>query len=202
MILQSLTVTLILIAGLIGFESLARLTQVSQSFIRKLVHVSMGLTVVAITYFVDYKVFIWSAIIFTIILIAARKYYRLFSLRDRQDKSWGEVFFPIGIGMTALLAPTATIFAVSVLIMTLGDTAAYVFGDAFPRSHVILPGRTIAGSGANLFVTLAILLSFGIDPVPAAIATSGVVIAEILSIRGLDNLMMPLVATVILTLFH
>lgn len=198
MIINGLLVSAILLVGLVLFELVARRTKISKTAIRKVVHVGMCLLLIGLTFFFDYKVMILVGVFFTILLIAARRYFRLYSLRDRSDESWGEIFFPIGIGLTAAIATTQQIFIAGVLILAITDTIAFVVGRRFPGAYKITYNRTVAGSGAGLIATFIILAALGFPLLTSVIVTIGVTVGEIFSRRGADNLTLPGIAAILL----
>ena len=198
MIIPSILVCIILLIGLVTFELIARRTKISKTAIRKIVHVGMCLLLVALTFLFDYRVMILVGLFFTLLLLAARRYFRLYSLRDRSDESWGEIFFPIGVGITAAIATNQQIFIASILILAITDTVAYVVGKRFPNAYKITYNRTVAGSGAGLIATCCIVFATGFTLIDCLVVTAGVTIAEIVSRKGADNLSLPVSAAVLL----
>lgn len=199
MIVQTGIVLAMLAAGVAFFELLARLTKVSKVVIRKMIHVGMALMSIAVGMVFGYRIMIVAALVFALVFVVARKTYRFQSVRDRSDESWGEVFFPLGVATSALLAPTQMIYTVALLILAFSDTAAFVVGKKFIRSKKIMKGRNVAGSGAGFLVSLIVLLLFGVQPVFGLIAASAVSVAEVFSKNGFDNFAMPVVAVMVLS---
>ena len=199
MIEDLLIVVGVLFAGLVGFEVLARITAIPQHLMRKIIHVGMCLLVVGFTFIFDYKVMFGTGLIFTAILLIARKVFIFHSLRDRHTESWGEFLFPLGIAISAYTAGTQEIFIAAMLILAFSDTAAYVIGKRYPRSTQIIPHRTIAGSGAGFITSMVILLVLPFSLQVVFLTAVAVAIAEIVSHKGFDNLTMPVVAAIVLT---
>ncbi len=188
-----------LLAGLIGFELLSRLTKIPQSVMRKVIHVAMSLVVIGFTFIADYQVMIWTGLFFALLLLVARKVFRFYSLRDRSNESWGEILFPLGIGLSALIASDHTIFIAAILILSFSDTIAYIVGNKFPNSRAIIAGRTIAGSGAGFITSLVILLALQYGILLSLVTAGIVAIAEVFSRRGFDNISMPVAVAVFLS---
>lgn len=189
----------VLVFGLIGFETLARLSPISQSLMRKVIHIGMCLVVIGFTFIFDYRVMFGAGLCFALLLLVMRRIFKFHSLRDRHDESWGEIFFPLGIGLSAFIASTQVVFIAAVLILAFSDTTAFVVGRRYPKSRQIIPNRTIAGSGAGFISSFIILISLQFS-LGVAIATALLVtVAEIFSQRGLDNVTMPVVAAAALS---
>ncbi|WOB47947.1 hypothetical protein NYR97_11645 [Xanthomonas hydrangeae] len=144
-------------------------------------------------------------------LIATRKLpslkmYRQLSV-DRRDGtvSWGDLWFPVGLGGTAILfgAQSAEWLAAA-LVLTLADSAAALTGTRFPS-----PGYRIAGGRKSLGGTCACLIAASVCIVLAGWASglnwswigcfglaAVVTTVEAVSTRGLDNLLLPLATAV------
>jgi len=189
----------VMFAGLIGFELLARTTNIPQSLMRKIIHIGMCLLVIGFSFLFDYKIMVATGFFFVLVLLVARKVFDFHSLRDRHGESWGEIFFPLGIGLGALVASTHGIFIAAMLILALSDTIAFMVGRRYPKSRQIVPHRTIAGSGAGFIMSLVILIALHIPFGFAVLAAFVVAVAEIMSQRGLDNTTMPVVAAAALS---
>lgn len=198
---ELLIVVGVFFAGLVGFEVLARLKIISQSIMRKIIHVSMSLVVICFTFLFDYKVMVAAGLFYAVILLIARKVFKFYSLRDRHDESWGEIFFPLGIGLAACIATSQMIFIAAMLVLALSDTVAYVFGRRYPKSRQIVPNRTVAGSGAGFVTSLVIVIALQFTFSTALAAALVVLVAEVISQRGLDNVTMPVAAASVLSLF-
>lgn len=193
-------VTGALLIGLVVFELVARYTKIPKNVMRKLIHVGMCVLVVGFSFFFDYHVMGWVGLFFTLLFVIARKVYKFQSIRDRHGESWGEIFFPLGIAASAFLAADHTAFVVALSILAFSDTAAFIVGKACKKSPVIIPGRTIAGSGAGLIVTVIILVLARYDLATILMTSAAVLIAEIFSKKGFDNFALPTAAVLVLRL--
>lgn len=182
-----------------AFEALARKTKISSVLIRKLIHVSMSLVMIAIACLFGYRYLIIIGMGLTIAFILSRKFYRLRCLRDRSDQSWGEITFPLGIAVSAIISVNQNIFIASMLVLAFSDTIAFVIGRHFRKAPKIIGDRTIAGSGAGFVTSLVILISLGFGVYCSLITAFAIFIAELFSKKGFDNLTMPVVAAIILS---
>lgn len=132
-------------------------------------------------------------------------------LQDCDRKSMGELYFALSIGALILLTPDSPLlYIIPVLILTLADTAAAIFGRLIPSKPLtgFLRGKSVAGCTAFFSVAAVIcvamlavytsLPAWQITTATLVVATATCV-AEAACRRGLDNLMVPLVAWAVLS---
>ena len=127
-------------------------------------------------------------------------------LHDCDRRSLGELYFALAIA--ALLLATQgspLLYAIPLLILTLADTAAAIAGRLLPSGQLtgFLRGKTVAGCTAFFAVAaavcLAMLSNFTQLPawqvaVAALLVATATGLAEAVCRRGLDNIVVPLVA--------
>lgn len=161
---------------------------------RKILHVLMCLAIVSSTIFVDYRVYIWCGAIFTVVMAASR-HWHMASLASRRADSIGEVCFPFGVGVAALVSDRQAAFMLAVALLGAADTLAFVVGSRF--GHPIRTGKSFAGSAAFIVTALVILLPT--VPAPIAFATAVMAtIGEAVGVRGWDNVVIPVVTALCL----
>lgn len=190
--------TVLLLTGfLLINELIARVWQPPAEVSRKIAHVGCAVIAALSCAWMDYR---WYAIIgvgFAVALALARRYLPLRSLRSRSERSLGELLFGIGVAAASLLADRTLGFVLAVLILGLADTAAFVVGRRMPIRPLFLD-RTIGGTLA--FLIIAFLVALPAGPVPAAVVAICCAVAELFSPRGTDNLSVPVVAAVLVSL--
>jgi phytol kinase len=117
--------------------------------------------------------------------------------------TFGELFFGLGVTATAILAgPHVPVFQMGMLILAFADPLAALIGIRFGRFEymVLDEKRTIEGSLACLVVSVAILVTYHV-PLVSAFTIGGLLTSiEALSLRGSDNLFIPAVTVVLLTI--
>ena len=181
----------IVAAAIVGAEVAARRLRLPEFAARKTLHVTACLAVVLGAVVADFRAFVWTGLIFTAVM-AATRLLPLATLAAMRRKSLGEVFFPVGVAVSALVAPNARAFVVAMLMLGLADTAAALVGRRV-RSPSLLWDKTLAGSIAFL-ATASVLASFALPwPHALAVAAAGTV-AEATCPKGSDNLAIPVVA--------
>lgn len=193
----SLIVALLAISVLIVLlETTARTTKLSKVFMRKLTHVSVSLLICVLVPFIGYHLFILLGLLFVGLLYIARRVFPLQVLADHSDKSYGEIFFPLGVAIAAILCQNSSQFITTIAILGLADTAAFIVGRAV-SSPKLFHGKTLLGSAAFMIVTFGICL-FTLSPMSAIAVATLASICEAVSTRGSDNTTVPVVVALLL----
>ena len=185
---------------------------IGQELKRKELHISVGLTALSFPLFLREPWMIVASIGLVIAwLLAVRQLpylrHRFGSvLHDVSRKSLGDVYFALAIGGLLLLTQdTPIFFVIPILILTLADAFAAIVGKMFPMGPLsgIARGKTAAGCAAFLVVAFAFsaltLFTFAdLKTEHSLFAAAGLAIstciAEAISRRGVDNLLVPAVA--------
>jgi len=205
---------LYLFTALGAAEWLRRRRGYSVDFTRKVVHIAAGMTVLFLLAFRSR----WIALIppVSFIFINALSYRKGTFQAMETGERWrlGTIYFPLSFAVLAyLLWGSRPLLVAALMPMTWGDALAAVVGGRWGRRRFRVPGgtRSLEGS-ATFFLTawLATALPLALLPgtpypgweaIPAAlsvaIATTAV---EAVSPWGTDNLTVPAVAALVLTL--
>lgn len=191
------SITMLFLSGLAVLELMSRKTHIPQPVIRKTGHVGLALCIAIGAFFFGHEVFAIVGFGFTVISLLLRQ-LPLKSLGAFKTTSYGEVLFPLGVGLAALIVPTTTGFIVTMLLLGLADTAAYIAGTGL-KSPTLVGTKTVAGTLAFAIVA-AIIVYIGTGS-PWAPAVACVLAGmELVSKWGSDNLTIPLAASLLLTL--
>lgn len=166
---------------------------------RKIVHTGSALLIVLVALLFDWRLFILLGPLFFVVLILARRFHPLESLRDRSDESFGEILFPFGVTVAVLLCPTQITFIIAVLILGISDTAAFYIGRAI-KSPRLLHKKSVAGSLAFLVTAFVIALLSANLPLALGMAVATTLV-ELASPKGTDNLFIPSVAALLFMFF-
>lgn len=144
--------------------------------------------------------------------VLRQTYGRVTGSVDRQ--TWGELYFPAAVACVWVLSERDPIlFVVPVLLLTFGDAAAALVGVAFGRHtfRTTEGQKSVEGSLAFLavgtaatFVALSILTP-GMDIVKVALIATLLacllMIFEAVAWRGMDNILLPVLAFVLLRIY-
>jgi phytol kinase len=197
-------------ALLLGLRAYQRVRSPNPEWLRKLLHLAMGMVALAFPWLFAA---IWPVILLAIGLASFLTALKLSVFLRRffggvidavERESLGEIYFPISVGLLFLLSEGDPIlFCIPVLILTLPDTAAALvgrrygglrykrFGNAksvegslaflgvvFPSTYI--PLLLFAGTGRSETLLIGLTLSLLLT------------LVEAISVRGLDNLFLPL----------
>ncbi len=204
-----LTVTAIFLV-LVASEAWWRIRRPHDEVSRKAVHILVGCFAASWPWFLSRAEIVGLAVVF-IVVVAISKYFNVFqAIHAVQRPTWGELSFALALGVLALTVSDPRIFAVAVLHMGLADGVAALVGTRFGAGNaykVFGHTKSISGSAAFLTVSLLLVLTYGlvvqVAPLAAGLllATSLVATAlENISVRGLDNLTVPVFVALMLQL--
>jgi phytol kinase len=182
-------------------ELLARKIPLSIEVSRKMVHIIAGISAALLPFVMPFTHIIALSLLFLIIMLISRKGKILKSIHDVERQSYGELFFPLAIAITALLFPTLGLYMFGILIMALSDGLAGLLGSRYGKSKYTLwlAKKSYLGSTVFFIASLFIGLIFTHSPMILIVALTLTCI-EAASVRGLDNLLLPPVAALSMSL--
>lgn len=186
----------------LGAELLRRRAGAAPETTRVLVHVVGALIAIPIPLLVGRPAGVLMAVVFGLALAASRRAGALPSVHGVARRTVGEVLFPWGIGLAAVVAGTYGQYVLGVLVLGLADAAAGLVGARYGRRVPSWPTTATAeGSAAFLVVTLVIAGGFALrlQAGPAALVVLGalaVTLVEALLSGGWDDLVVPSAAVV------
>lgn len=180
-------------------ELLYKVFSTKREVARKTVHVLAGLAASSFVIFLERKEIAILMAIFVIILSLVRRYKIVKALYNVKRVSYGEILFPLGVGLGALVASSDLVYVYAMLILGLADTAAGIVGSRIGRKKVIATAdylKTYAGSSAFLLIASAIGIVFYIigdaSNLPGVFLVSiGLTFIEAISPFGTDNALLP-----------
>jgi len=172
---------------------------------RKLVHFGGGLIAATFPWlFASHWTVLMLGAPFFVVLWGTRRLGLLRSVHGVARKSEGGLYYPVAIYLLFVLASAKPVFyLISILALVISDTVAAVLGSSYGRMGYTVEGdrRTVEGSAVFFFSTFLIghlpLLLLTTTP-PLVSVLVGLQIAmlmtlfEGISIRGNDNLIVPL----------
>jgi phytol kinase len=192
---------------LVASELLWRQQKIHSEFSRKFVHITVGSLVAFWPYFLSRKEILLLSAAFIAVVLISKKYNVFSSIHTVQRPTNGELYFAIMVGALALANVHPHIFTASLLVMSLSDGFAAVFGTRFGKGNsykVFGAQKSVVGTFAFFVVTCTILAVYsartsgtaiGFWVLPLSLATT--LIENILK-RGLDNLAVPVLITLAL----
>ena len=194
-------------------EGLRRWRGYGVDFTRKVIHIGVGMWGYGTVLLFEQRT--WAIVPpLAFVAINAFSYWRgTFKAMETGEKGQlGTVYFPISFAaLIWLLWDHPALVVAALMPMTWGDALAAVIGRRVGRNTYTIRGytRSVEGSavmlGTSWIATLAPLVLLGAAPAPAAAGVAaltalGATAVEAVSIWGIDNLTVPAVSALILTL--
>ena len=169
-------------------EILNRSFRISPQVTRLSIHLLSGLFAASLAAWLSREEIMGLAIFFVLTLFVSKRLSVLQSIHNIPRMSWGEIFFPAGIGLAAYLylPHNSSTYYLSVLILALCDPLANILGTRV-RSAKTLFGKSLLGSAAFLLSSMLISLFF-LPPGNALLLSAVVTAVEAVSPYGSDNL--------------
>lgn len=191
-------------------EQLRRKKVIHGEVARKFVHIIVGTFIATWPYYLS----MLTIEILCFVLLAgviASRYFSIFkAVHQVNRKTWGDWLFPLGVGLSAVLATEPWIFSAAVLHLSLADGAAALVGEhQKKRGRYTLLGhqKTIAGTAAFWLVSFMILLvlvmtqteALSLVALPLLLGlTTAATLTENVSPSGADNIFVPFVVVSVL----
>ena len=211
----------LLLVPAMGLLSMIRSThQIGKELKRKSIHVGFGLVALSFPLIWTESWMVVAGFSMALIWMAAVRILpclqRHFGsvLHDCDRKSMGEVYFAVSVaGLMLMTSDSPLLYIIPILILSLADAAAAIFGRLIPSPALSgsLRGKSVAGCTSFFIVAAAICVTtlvacttlpvWQIAICALAVATA-TCLAEATCRRGLDNLMVPFVAWAVLAVLR
>lgn len=200
----------VFVALLAGAEAATRRRKVSPELSRRYVHLSSGIVAAYLPVLMSFAEISALAFLFIPFMFVSRRIGLFPAVHAVERSTLGEIYFPLGVLLTALLFPRAAPYSYGILVMGVSDALAGLVGQRFGRRGYRVPGgrKTYLGSAAFLASTVvlsagALLATGGSWPTSLALA---VVLGTVLTVSegvlggGADNVVLPVAAAGLLAL--
>lgn len=194
----------IIIAGsplLIG-ELFARLFKPDMELARKIIHVLASFSSASLVWFFSLNSIAILGVIYLILLVFIRRFKIIKALYGINRHTYGELLFPVGVSLAALIASNPSIYVVTMIIVGLSDTAACLIGRRIDGvKHYWNKHKTWAGSLA--FATITAILLFmltGLRHIEILLTVFFLTTIEAYSLKGSDNVTVAIAAALALNI--
>ena len=197
-------------AMLVIAERYHKAKKISGETARKLVHIGVASFVATWPFYLSITTIEILCLLFIAGVLFVR-YSRLFgSIHDVERKTWGDVLFPLGIGLSAIIATEPWIFSAAVLHLGLADGVAGLIGVGYNKSHfykIFGQRKSIVGTLSFLFVSVTIMAVLVVTQQQAFAHVAWPLIiwlpllataVENLAPNGTDNILVPFVVAALL----
>lgn len=181
-------------------ELIARKVKLNIEVSRKLAHIIAGVSAAFLPLVMPFSSIIGIALLFLVVMLVSRRAKLFRSIHDVKRQSYGELLFPLGVALTAWLFPIAHIYTYAILIMSVSDGLAGLLGSKFGKMKYTLGSAHKSYIGSTVFLITALVIGFSFSWSYSIIAISLVLtLVEAASTRGVDNVLLPPVAALLLT---
>lgn len=197
---------------LIVSELLCRTKVIGDETARKVVHISVGSFVAFWPYFMTWHEIQLMSLAFFVVVLVSLKVNFFHSIHNVKRKTWGELCFPVGIGLSALIAPPSLIFTAAILHLSLADGFAAIIGLRYGMLHkytIRNYTKTVAGTISFFVISTVIVLgtvvasqnglSWPLLPLLVWLPLAATLV-ENLAVAGTDNVFVPLLVIAVLQL--
>lgn len=176
---------------------------------RKFVHMLVGIYVAFWPLFMSMSAIVYMCLAFLVVLAISKKYKIFRAMHNIERKSWGDLLFAFGIGLTALIVHISGVsvwlFTIAILHLACADGMAAVLGTKAKRNrkYLIFKKHTKSVVGSVVFWAVSLVLLAGysyftgqidLQVVYVAVLTVPLILTlvENISIYGSDNVLIPL----------
>lgn len=184
---------------LVFVEVLKRKSFISNDLSRRLAHIGAGAINIVAPLFVSHVAIIIVNVLFAGLLLVGRNTDYFSSIQTTNRKTYGDVYFPLGIIVAAvvLLPDNVTAFQYGVAIMGISDALSGFVGERWGRKAVSIFNNPKTLLGALVFYVSSLVITFILVPqfLPVVFILPLILtIVEFFLVFGLDNLILPIVA--------
>ncbi len=193
----------ILFVIVVGVELLSRAVKLPLELTRKATHILTGVTVAVSAFYVGHIYLQILALLFLAVIATSRRLGIFRSIHDPERSGLGDIWYPVGILLATVFFLDPLVFMYAVLILSVSDGLAGLIGKSFGKRKIgfITAPKTYLGF-ATFFIT-AFALSLLVMPVGLAVAAAlYLALLELVSFRGIDNLILPIAAGILATVFR
>jgi phytol kinase len=187
----------------------ARQLKINAETSRKFVHVVAGVMTVLLPHIITFAQIRFISALFIPVMLASKRLNVFESIHKVARRTYGEIYFPLSILLVATAFPHTVIFSFGVLVMALGDGLASIIGQRYGKQRYNLWAAEKSYIGSSVFwltVFVICLASFAFYPISVWEAgLLSVAISSLLTLTeaslayGLDNLVLPLLASTLLS---
>lgn len=173
---------------------------------RKLAHASCGILAAALPLWLSFPAVAVLAAAFVPFMVVSRRAGLFPLVHGGEQTTYGEVYFPLGVLLAAVLVPQRVPYSFGVLVLALSDAVAGVVGQRFGRRSYRLLGahKTYLGSACFFGTTAALGIAVLASRLSVRDAFAVAGIAAVLTVEeglagaGTDNVVLPVSAAALL----
>ncbi|HSE61897.1 MAG TPA: hypothetical protein VLA88_06435 [Candidatus Saccharimonadales bacterium] len=174
---------------------------------RKIGHMLAGIAAALLPFVLDYKEIALLGALFVPAVLVSMKLQMFKSVHSVSRKTYGEVYFPLAICLSALLFPDQLLYSYAVLTLGVSDALASLVGVRFGRKKYKVRDGHKSYEGSIAFFVSTLLIGIGlvlwlvedaadlaVVAIWSGILASALTVVEARGHKGVDNLYVPLAA--------
>lgn len=190
-------------------EILSRKYKPKSELSRKFIHIVSGVAVAGLPLILTFREIQFLSALFILFMIISKNINIYKSIHSVERKTLGEIYFPISVLLLATFFPNTFIFSYGLLVMAFSDGFASLFGQKFGiKKYKIISEKSFIGSYVFFVTTFIItflllqLLSFNAYDVFLISLIFSIILTfcEAVLGFGIDNLIIPLLAAILMNL--
>lgn len=173
---------------------------------RKMLHIIVGSYVAYWLYFLSFREIQLLSLAMLVGVTLSHKFHIFHAITDVKRMTWGDIFYAIGLGVTAVVAKQPWVFAIAVLHMCIADGLAGLIGAEFgkkTRYKVLGSTKSLVGTFTFIVVSFLLFAIFNhyhpseiIWPVMLSMPFL-LALVENVGVYGTDNVLVPLIVAII-----
>lgn len=173
----------------------------ANEFGRKFVHITVGSFVAFWPFYMTWNEIRLLSLAFVAVVLLSTQLKLFKAIHSVQRPTFGEICFAAVVGLLTFVTESKGVYAAALLQMSLADGLAAIVGTRYGRDnryHILGQNKSVAGTGAFIVTSFALLLGFShfVAPEISLLALGfGILVAaglENIAPVGLDNLFVPL----------
>jgi phytol kinase len=181
-------------------EVLSRKASLSIEVSRKMAHILAGVSAASLPFIMSFTHIVALSLLFLIVMLLSRKKRVFRSIHDVKRQSYGELFFPLTIAITAQFFPNIHAYIFGILVMALGDGLAGLLGSRFGKTKYRSWTTNKSYLGSTVFFITTVLVGCVFTHNYMIIAVAFILTCvEAMSVRGLDNLLLSPIGALLLS---
>ena len=181
---------------------------------RGLVHIAVGTFIAFWPFFMSMRAIQIIALLMLVVIAISRKFHIFQGIHAVKRRTYGEFFFPISVGLCALITDSSVVFMAAVLHLSVADGLASLIGTKFggkTKYRIFGQNKSWLGTASFYVISLGIMAVVGIGNIELflhanvwllaalpLIATA----AESVAVYGTDDLVVPLIVVSVLQWMH
>lgn len=116
--------SVVFVSVLVIAEAATRRWAIDPEVSRRLVHLSSGVLAAGLPLVMSFPTIVALALLFIPFMVVSRRMGLFPAVHGVERATWGEVYFPLGVLLAAVLFPRSTPYAYGVLVMGVSDPFA------------------------------------------------------------------------------